>query len=408
MSFSRDSNWICQFPISLAVEGEACYERMADIGVGRLLFCSMIYSPYRLLLPRYPQKGIYSMEEGRYHYLPERERFRDLPVAPTPSGDWNGRDLLGEAVRGAGRAGISPGAWVTIFANGLIAKSHTPWAVHNLYQSADRLFLCFNNPEVREYSFRVCSEVAERYEVTEIMLDKIPQLCLEIDAFGGTRIDPVLRTLGSICYCGHCVAAAKTYGLDLSGCRRKSLELAAKCLAIPPHVVCSQRDDLKGDTEIPLLLLDEPWISDILRFRIDCIRRFITELRQRLNSARPGVMLSVAFLPPVKIGHDSMQPRPWLAAQSYAAYKDIIELIHCVVHWEADEVKYNTRRAVDAVEGGVAKIVTHIRCYGESRPENLPSLVSAVQRGGASGVGYFCYDLMSHEMLVAAAGLCER
>ena len=62
------------------------------------------------------------------------------------------------------RAGISPGAWVTIFANGLIAKTHTPWAVQNLYQSADRLFLCFNNPEVREYSLRVCSEVAERYE----------------------------------------------------------------------------------------------------------------------------------------------------------------------------------------------------------------------------------------------------
>jgi hypothetical protein len=328
-----------------------------------------------------------------------------LPVAPIPSGDWNGRDLLHEAVQGARRADISPGAWVTIFANGLIAKSHTPWAVHNLYQSADRLFLCFNNPEVREYSFRVCSEVAERYEVTEIMLDKIPQLCLEIDAFGGSRIDPVLRTLGSICYCGHCVAAAKKYGLDLEACRRKSLELAAKCLAIPPHVVSSQRDDLKGDTEIPLLLLDEPWILDILRFRIDCIRGFITELRQRLNSARPGVVLSVAFLPPVKIGHDAMQPRPWLAAQSYAAYKDIIELYHCVVHWEADEAQYNTRRAVDAASGGVSKIATHIRCYGESRPEGLQRLVGAVQRGGAAGVGYFCYDLMSQEMLDAAAQL---
>ena len=85
MSFSRDSSWICQFPISLAVEGEACYEQMARAGMGRLLFCTVIYSPYRLVLPRYPQKGIYSMEEGKYHYLPEKERYRDLPVAPTPS-----------------------------------------------------------------------------------------------------------------------------------------------------------------------------------------------------------------------------------------------------------------------------------------------------------------------------------
>jgi hypothetical protein len=408
MDFSRDSNWICQFPISLAVEGSACYETMARANVGRLLFCSMIYSPYRLLLPRYPQKGIYSMEEGRYHYLPEQQRYRDLPVAPSPSGDWNGRDLLAEAVQGARANGISPGAWVTIFANGFIAKTHTPWAVQNLYQSADRLFLCFNNPEVREYSFRVCSEVAERYELAEIMLDKIPQLCLEIDAFGGTRIDPVLRTLGSICYCSHCVGAAKKSGLDLEACRQKSLALAAKCLAIPPHVVCSQRDDLAGDTEIPLLLLDEPWIVDILRFRIECIRQFLIELRQRMDAVRSGIVLSAAFIPPVKIGHDSMQPRPWLAAQSYAAYKEVIDLLHCVVHWGPDEVQYNTRRAVDAVAGGVTKIVTHIKCYGEARPENLRSLVSAVRRGGASGVGYFCYDLMSREMLDAAADLREH
>ena len=367
----------------------------------------MIYSPYRLLLPRYPQKGIYSMEEGRYHYLPEKERYRDLPVAPTPSGDWNGRDLLAEAVQGARAAGISPGAWVTIFANGLIAKTHTPWAVQNLYQSADRLFLCFNNPEVREYSLRVCSEIAERYELAEMMLDKIPQLCLEIDAFGGIRIDPVLRTLGSICYCPHCVAAAKEYGIDLEACRQKSLWLAAKCLAIPPHVVCSQRDDLTATPRSRCCSWMNLGSSTSYDFASIAFATFSPNCASDWMRFDRGRAFAV-FIPPVKIGHDSLQPRPWLAAQSYAAYKEVIDLIHCVVHWGADEVEYNTRRAVDAVAGGVAKIVTHIRCYGESRPENLPSLVGAVERGGASGVGYFCYDLMSQEMLDSAAGLCER
>jgi hypothetical protein len=87
MVFSRDAVWTCQFPISLAVEGEACYERMARSGIGRVLFCSVIYSPYRMLLPRYPHKGIYSMEEGRYHYLPDAKRYQGLPNAPTPYRD---------------------------------------------------------------------------------------------------------------------------------------------------------------------------------------------------------------------------------------------------------------------------------------------------------------------------------
>ena len=87
VGFKRDESWICQFPISLLVEGEGCYGRMAAAGIGRVLFCTMIYSPYRLVMPRYLQKGIYSMEEGKYHYLPDEKRYRDLPVKPTPSGE---------------------------------------------------------------------------------------------------------------------------------------------------------------------------------------------------------------------------------------------------------------------------------------------------------------------------------
>lgn len=407
-SFGPEQSWVCQFPISLAVEGEACFDRMARAGIGRLLFCAMIYGPYRLVLPRYARKGIYSLEEGRYYYSPEARRYRDLPMAPVPSGDFDGRDLLDEAVRGAARAGVSPGVWVTTFASGLIAKTHPAWAVHNLYGSADRLFLCFNHPEVREYSSRVCSEIAERYGVKEIMLDKIPQLCMEIDALSG-RVDPVLRVLGSFCFCEHCVTAAARHGIDLPRAHEKAFELAGRCLAIPPHVVNAQRDELKGDTEIPLLLLDHPWIMDLLRFRIQCIHGFLGEVRQRVDAVRKGVSLSVAFVPPVKVGHDSSQPRPWLAAQSYAAYKDAaIDRIHCVVHWDPDVVEYNTRRAVDAVTGSPVKIDTHVKAYGSTRPEELPALVAAVKRGGADGVGYFCYDLMTEDMLAILTEPCLR
>jgi hypothetical protein len=401
MSIDKDSRWICQFPISLALEGDACYSRIAQAGIGRLLFCTVIYSPYRLVLPRYPQKGIYSLEEGRYYYSPNTQQFRGLPVTPTPTADFEGRDLLAEAVKGAQNAGVKPGAWVTIFANGLIAKTYPAWAVRNLYGSADRLFLCFNNPEVREYSLRVCAEIAARYEVAEIMLDKIPQLCLEINALSG-RIDPVLRTLGSFCFCPHCVAAAKAQKIDLAACRETALTMADRCLAIPPHVVNAQADELKGDTEIPLLLLDNPWIMDLLRFRIESIRRFLVEARERITSARKNVTLSMAFVPPVKVGHDSSSPRSWLAAQSYAAYKTAAaERIHCVVHWNADVVEYDTRRAVDAVKGGNTEICSHVRAYGPARPEEMAGLAAAVQRGGAQGIGYFCYDLMTHEMLDA-------
>jgi len=395
------SSWICQFPVSLAVEGADCYRRMAEVGLQRALFCSVIYSPYRLVLPRYPQKAIYSLEEGRYYYRPELTRYADLPVAPQASAEFYGRDLLGEMCAGARKAGMEAGAWVTIFANGMIAKAYPAWAVHNMYDSADRLFLCFNHPEVREYSLRVVEEMVERYPLDEIMLDKIPQACLEQNAFAG-RIEPMLRTLGSFCFCPHCTAEAKKAGIDLAAYRERSLALAGQALNIPQHLINTQADELNGDTEIPLLLLDHPWILEILRFRIDCIHRFLDEVRAQIEAKRKGVTLSMAFVPPAKIGHDASSPRAWLAAQSYAAYKDsAVDLIHNVVHWEAGIVEYNTRRALNAVAGGKVDICTHIRAYGSTAPEDLPGLAAAVRRGGTEKVGYFCYDLMNEPMLDA-------
>ncbi len=409
MIFPSDAVWTCQFPISLAVEGEECYARMARAGIGRVLFCAMIYSPYRLVLPRYPRKGIYSMEEGKYHYLPETQRYKDLPVTPTPSGDWDGRDLLAEMVRGARKAGVAPGAWVTIFANGLIAKSHPRWATRNLYDSADRLFLCFNHPEVREFSLRVCGEIAERYDLDEIMLDKIPQAHLEMDAIAGIRIDPVLRILGSICFCEHCRKTAAGAGIDLDECRREALRIAEQCLAIPPHVTNALKGELRGDAEAPLLLLDNPWLMDLLRWRHACIRDFLAQVRRRIDQVRRETRLTVAFVPPVQSGHDAMQPRPWLAVQSYAAYREsVLDRIHSVIHWGEDELEYDTRRALTALAGSRVALTVHLRAYGPTRPQQLVRMAEAVHRAGARGMACFCYDIMTHDMLDAVATIAAR
>ena len=174
------------------------------------------------------------------------------------------------------------------------------------------------------------------------MLDKIPQLCIEIDAlaaFGSIRsCEPWPRSVLSVLR-----RRGRAVWHRLGGCRRKALE---HCRPMPGDPAAYRRlptgrtERRHGDTL--LLLLDEPWIADILRFRIDSTRRFLVEVRKRIDAVRQNVRLSVAFVPPVKAGHDALQPRPWLAAQSYAAYKDAAELIHCVVHWNADVVEYDT------------------------------------------------------------------
>jgi len=72
MSFAKDSSWICQFPISLAIEGGSCYENMGRTGIGRLLFCTVIYSPYRLVMPATRSAGYTAWRKASITICPKQ------------------------------------------------------------------------------------------------------------------------------------------------------------------------------------------------------------------------------------------------------------------------------------------------------------------------------------------------
>jgi uncharacterized lipoprotein YddW (UPF0748 family) len=272
-------------------------------------------------------------------------------------------------------------------------------AVTNLYGSPDRLFLCYNNPGVRAYRIAMVREIVSRYEADGLMLDKIPQTMLEQYAFSG-MFDPPLRTVGSFCFCEHCHAAAAERGLDLAGVRSRCLEVADRSLRIPPHIVASLGDQLVGDTEIPLLLLEEPLIRQMLEFRFETAVGFVREVGQAAKAIRPGIVFQAAFVPPTHVGHDMTSPRSWLTIQSYKLYAGVLDEILCVVHWEPDVVRFETQRAVAAAEGKT-RIVTSMRLYGATRPEEVALLADAALAGGSDGVSFLGYDVATDELLDA-------
>ena len=116
--------------------------------------------------------------------------------------------------------------------------------------------------------------------------------------------------------------------------------------------------------------------------------------------------MTAAFVPPVQAGHDAMQPRPWLAVQSYAAYRDsALDRIHSVIHWNEDELEYDTHRAIAALADSRVKLTIHVRAYGPTRPQQLLRMAEAVRHAGAESLACFCYDLMTEEMLDTVASI---
>jgi hypothetical protein len=291
-------------------------------------------------------------------------------------------------------------------AGGRIAKAFPNLAVTNLYGCKDPLFLCYNNPQVRNYRFAMVRDIVGRYEMDGLMMDKIPQTMLEVSALSGL-FDPPLRTVGSFCFCEHCKKRAAKSGLDLEEVRAKALEIANRSLRIPPHVIAALGDQLVGDTEIPLLLLEEPLLYRMVEFRFESAVEFVAEIRDLAKKLRPGIVVQAAFVPPCHIGHDMTSPRSWLCIQSYKKYRHAVDGLLCVVHWGPDVVRFETARAVDAAESQTS-VTTSMRLYGPTRPEEVSLLGDAALASGSDGVSFLGYDVTTDELLEALRRWVEK
>jgi hypothetical protein len=225
---------------------------------------------------------------------------------------------------------------------------------------------------------------------------------MELNHFAG-RFDPLLRLAGSICFCDHCMEQARKDGIDLVEAKKIMTRVAEASRKVPQWVRESMLDDLRGDTEIPLFLLEEPLIAEVLRWRIDCVARFLTQTRQIIQAIQPGVKLSACLVPPVKVGHDATSPRAWLGAQTYRKFSTVVDSIHGVIHWEPESVAYDTRRARDMVDMGNPKCELRIQvaAYGKTKPEDIAPLVQAARGQGADTMAFFCHDLLDDAMIEA-------
>jgi hypothetical protein len=242
-------------------------------------------------------------------------------------------------------------------------------------------------------------DLASRYPLDALMLDKIPQIQLEPQAFNGL-FDPPLRAVGSFCFCDRCRAEAGKRGLDLDAVRARALEIARRSLGVPPHIVEAMAGHLTGDTDIPRLLIEEPLIRQMLEFRFQTAIAFVTEAGRILKALRPKAAFQAAFVPPVHVGHDMTAPRSWLAVQSYALYAQALDEIHCVVHRAPDVVWFETRHAVEAA-AGATRVLAGLRLYGATRPEEVAAMADAALSAGAAGVHFLGYDVATDALLEA-------
>lgn len=391
---------MCMFGPTAHGEAPAKTARtLKSVGVNELVYFTSLYHGYRLLQPRFPSRAIYTLETDRVFWDADPSFYKDSSVKPRKSDDFGDKDNVLEMITALHKEGIAFSPLVPMCAAESLVQERPDLAVENLYGAKDRLFLCYNNPDVRAYRFAMVRELSERYAIDHMMLDKIPQIMLEQNAFNGI-FDPPLRTVGSFCFCRHCVARASQSGIDLNDIRQRSLAIAQRSLDLPPWLIAAQGAKLIGDTEMPLLLLEEPLLYAMLQFRFETAVEFVNEIRAILKRNRPKADLQAAFVPPSHVGHDMTSPRSWMTTQSYQKYRGALDEIFCCIHASPDVVRFEVARAVAAAEGKL-RVVASLRLYGQTRPEEVAAMCDGALAAGSDGVSLLGYDVTSDSLLQA-------
>ena len=190
-------------------------------GVGELTL-AVAYHAARDVFPHNPRKVRY-LEGGAIFFRPDDGLYDGLLlkprasglVEPGPRGSSRG-DPLGELREAAERRGMGTNAWVVFLHNDRLGFEHPGCATQNAFGDRYLTDLCPANPDVRAFCRALASDVAGR-GVSNIFAES-----LHFHGLGHgyhheryfEELGPVGEFLLGLCFCEHCLEAARGRGVD--------------------------------------------------------------------------------------------------------------------------------------------------------------------------------------------------
>jgi hypothetical protein len=208
-----DTSIFC-FATDLADEGlETVLDNVQGRGGLGGVTVAASYHEGRDVFPHNPVRKIRFLESGAVFFEPDPARWRDVRLQPPVS---EVAHVLPELVSAAGRRGLAVNAWTVFLHNGALAEAHPECTPENAFGDRYATDLCPANPDVRAFARALAADVA-RLGVGSICSESLHYHALE-HGYAHERyfvpLGPVARYLLGLCFCPHCLAAARRHGVD--------------------------------------------------------------------------------------------------------------------------------------------------------------------------------------------------
>ncbi len=253
------------------------------------LTMAVAYHDARDLFPHNPVRKVRYLEGGAVYFPPDIARYQNLCLQPRVSELARSGDPLGELCEAAGDRGMHVNAWVVFLHNDRLGFAHPECATQNAFGDRYLTDLCPSNPDVRMYARTLASDIA-RYDVSTILSES-----LHFHGLGhGYHHERYFEELGAVgvyllglCFCEHCLEAARRRGVDAGMVHRLV------------------RDELErrfvggGGSEDPDALTREdlePLGGDQILGYLDARTETVTSLLDEVTTAASGGGAGFAFL----------------------------------------------------------------------------------------------------------------
>jgi hypothetical protein len=202
---------------------------LADEGIGTVLdnvqrrgglggiTVAAAYHEGRDVFPHNPRHKVRFLESGAVFFEPRAlQEVRLQPPVSEVAG------VLPETIAAAARRGCAVRAWTVFLHNGALAAAYPDCAPENAFGDRYVTDLCPAHPDVRAFACALASDVA-RLGVASICAESLHYHGLEHGYAHERYFVPLsarVRYLLGLCFCEHCLAAARAAGVDGERARR--------------------------------------------------------------------------------------------------------------------------------------------------------------------------------------------
>src|ERR671911_1173001 len=180
------------------------------------LTMAVAYHDARDLFPHNPVHKVRYLEGGAVFFRPDESRSEGLQLQPRVAKLARTSDPLSDLCAAAGERGMLVNAWAVFLHNDRLGFVDPECATQNAFGDRYLTDLCPSNPEVRAYACALASDIA-RYEISTILAESLHFHVLA-HGYHHERYFEELGTVGTyllgLCFCTHCLAAARRTGVD--------------------------------------------------------------------------------------------------------------------------------------------------------------------------------------------------